>query len=128
MIQGIEHAALASLDPDSLAAWYIKTLDFVLEDHNAATRNFFIRSKDGSRIEIILAARSAGVPEMKDTGMRHMAIISDDFDADFARIKAAGAPLLTGAEIRGGNRVVFFRDPDGNVLHLIQRPIPLARP
>ncbi len=128
MIQGIEHTAIASLDPDSLTEWYVKTLDFVVEDHNQATRNFFIRSKDGSRIEVIWATKGTGVAEMKDSGMRHMALITDDFDADFEKLKAAGAPLLTEAEVRGGNRVVFFRDPDGNVLHLIQRPIPLSRP
>lgn len=128
MIQGIEHTAIASLDPDSLAGWYVKTLDFVVEDHNVATRNFFIRSPDGSRIEVIWATQGTGVAEMKDSGMRHMAMITNDFDADFARLKAAGAPLLTEPEVRGGNRVVFFRDPDGNILHLIQRPVPLARP
>ena len=128
MIQGIEHSAIASLDPDSLVAWYVKTLDFVIEDHNPKSRNFFIKAADGSRIEVILATRGTEIAEMKDAGHRHMALITDNFDADFARLQAAGAPLLTEAEIRGGNRVVFFRDPDGNVLHLIQRPVPLSRP
>jgi hypothetical protein len=27
--------------------------------------------------------------------------------------------------IKGGNKVVFFRDPDGNLLHLIERETPL---
>jgi hypothetical protein len=27
--------------------------------------------------------------------------------------------------IKGGNKVVFFRDPEGNILHLIERPEPL---
>lgn len=128
MIQGIEHTALSSLDPDSLVDWYVKILEFAVEDHNAPARNYMIRSKDGSRLEVILATRGMPVPEIRDSGLRHMAVITDDFDTDFERIKDAGAPLLTGVEIRSGNRVVFFRDPDGNVLHLIQRPIPLARP
>jgi glyoxylase I family protein len=128
MIQGIEHTAIASLDPDSLVDWYVKTLDFAIEDHNPKTRNFFIKTKDGSRIEVILATKGIPVADMKDTGHCHLALITDDFEADFARLKAAGAELLTEAEIRGGNRVVFFRDPDGNVLHFIQRPVPLARP
>ncbi|MCX6624554.1 MAG: VOC family protein [Acidobacteria bacterium] len=125
MIQGIEHTAIASLNPDALTDWYVKTLDFVVEDHNPKTRNFFIRANDGTRIEVIWATKGTEAAEMKDSGLRHMALISNDFDADFERLKAAGAPLLSEAEVRGGNRVVFFRDPDGNVLHLIQRPVPL---
>jgi len=54
-----------------------------------------------------------------------MAIVSDSFESDFAEVKSAGVVLLSEPEVRGGNRVAFFRDPDGNVLHLIQRPAPL---
>ena len=62
----------------------------------------------------------------RDSGLRHPAVITGEFDADFAKLKDAGAEALSEPEIRGGNRVVFFRDPDGNVLHLAQRPTPLV--
>jgi len=125
MIHGIEHTAIASLDPDSLAEWYVKHLDFTVEDHNAATRNYFLVARNRSRIEIILADSGLRPVQMKDSGLRHLALITDDFDADYERIKAAGVNFLTEAGMRGGNRVVFFQDPQGNVLHLIQRPVPL---
>jgi len=126
MIQGIEHSAIASPDPDSLAAWYVKYLDFAVEDHNAETRNYFIVSKNRSRIEIILAESGVQPIKMKDSGLRHLALITDDFDADYQRIKASGVNFLTEPGVRGGNQVVFFQDPEGNVLHLIKRPVPLS--
>jgi catechol 2,3-dioxygenase-like lactoylglutathione lyase family enzyme len=126
MIQGIEHSAISSPDPDSLAAWYVKYLDFTVEDHHAATRNYFIVSKNRSRIEIILAESGLQPIKMKDSGLRHLALITDDFDADYERIKASGVNFLTEPGVRGGNQVVFFQDPEGNVLHLIKRPVPLS--
>jgi len=126
MIQGIEHTAISSPDPDTLAAWYVKYLDFAVEDHNAATRNYFIVAKDRTRLEIILAESGVQPIKIKDAGLRHLALITDNFDADYERIKSAGVNFLTEAGVRGGNRVVFFQDPEGNVLHLIQRPVPLT--
>ena len=125
MIQGIEHTAISSPDPDSLAAWYVKYLDFTVEDHNAPTRNYFIVAQNRSRIEIILAESGLQPIKMKDSGLRHLALITDDFDADYQRIKASGVNFLTEPGVRGGNQVVFFQDPEGNVLHLIKRPVPL---
>jgi predicted enzyme related to lactoylglutathione lyase len=50
----------------------------------------------------------------------------DDFDADLARIRAAGVKFLSEPLDAKGVRVVFFTDPEGNILHLIQRQTPLA--
>ena len=79
-----------------------------------------------SRIEIILAESGLQPIKMKDSGLRHLALITDDFDADYQNIKASGVNFLSEPGIRGGNQVVFFQDPEGNVLHLIKRPVPLA--
>jgi glyoxylase I family protein len=126
MIQGLEHVAIASPDPDRLAGWYGEQFGFTVESHSPGTRNYFLKARNGSRLEIILAESPLAEVKIRDSGLRHLAVITDDFDADFARLQAAGAVVLSAPETRGGNRVVFFRDPDGNVLHLIQRPVPLV--
>lgn len=127
MVRGLEHIAIATPDTDALAGWYAANLDFAVEAHHPETGTYFIRSADNSRIEIIRGERAAAKPELSDGGLRHLALITDDFDTDYARLHAAGVVWLSPAEVRGGNRVAFFRDPDGNVCHLIQRPVPLAR-
>lgn len=126
MIKGLEHAAIASPDPDRLAAWYVEWLDFAVESKSPRSGTYFLRGRNGSRIEVIRAETPAQSPEMKDAGLRHLALITDEFDVDYARIQASGAALAGEPEDKGGNRVVFFRDPDGNLLHLIQRQVPLG--
>ncbi len=126
MIHGVEHVAIASPDPDALASWYVSKLGYAIESHSPASRNYFLKAKNGSRLEIILAETPLRTVEMRDAGIRHLAIITDEFDQDYADLKSGGVVLLTEPETRSGNRVVFFRDPDGNVLHLIQRSAPLT--
>ena len=55
----------------------------------------------------------------RDSGLRHPAVITDEFDADFAKRKAAGAEALSEPEIRGGNRVVFSRAPHQGMARLV---------
>ena len=86
----------------------------------------FLVAADRTRIEIILAIGSSQPVRMKEPGLRHLAFVTDNFDADYERIKAAGVNVLSGPDAHGGNRMVFFEDPDGNVMHLIQRATPLV--
>ena len=77
-------------------------------------------------IEMILANDSPRGPNaMRDTGIRHMAIAVQDFETEYQRLKGAGVEFLTEPETSKGNRVVFFKDADGNYLHLIEREKPL---
>jgi glyoxylase I family protein len=126
MFQGLEHLGIASPDPDRLAKWYVERLHFVMVYYNPASRTSFIKAPNGSMFEII-AAEGASAPFTRTTpGLRHLAITVDEFEADYASLQAAGVKFLDDPLIKGGNKVVFFEDPDGNILHLIQRPKPLA--
>jgi catechol 2,3-dioxygenase-like lactoylglutathione lyase family enzyme len=62
---------------------------------------------------------------MKDPGIRHVAVSVGDFDAALAELRKRGVEFLTEPFINQGNRLVFFSDGDGNILHLIQRERPL---
>ena len=55
----------------------------------------------------------------------HLAIDGEDFDAGQRQLKELGVLFLTEAFENQGNRLVFFADCDGNILHLISRPQPL---
>ena len=123
MIQGIEHTAIASPDPQKLAEWYVRNLDFTI-NYNSG-RTVFVKAPNGTMIEIITSEGERAPQTLKDPGIRHMAIAVTDFDSVYKRLQAAqvrfeGEPLHT-----KGNKVVFFTDPDGNYLHLLERETPL---
>ncbi len=126
MVKGIEHTAIASTDPERLAQWYADVLGFRVNYRSANSRTVFVKAEDGSMIEIIEAARPAeGAPNLDDPGLRHMALTVDDFDATYQALVAHGVKFLAEPIRKGGNSLVFFADPDGNILHLLHRETPL---
>jgi glyoxylase I family protein len=126
MVTGIEHVAIASPDPLRLALWYVEHLDFVVNYQAASSKTVFIKAADGSMIEIIESAPDT-VPAagMNPAGLRHLALTVADFPGVCARLKEKNVHFLTGPVVAGGNSVVFFTDPEGNVLHLLHRETPL---
>ncbi len=126
MVQGIEHVALASPDPESLAQWYVDRLGFKLVAHFPPTKTCFIKAPNGFMLEVIPCnSTPRSEQSLRDAGLRHLAIAVSDFDVAYASLKSAGVDFISEPDTANGNRVVFFTDPDGNYLHLIYRPQPL---
>ncbi len=123
MFRGLEHTAIASPDPAHLAEWYVQKLDFHI--NYTYDGNYFVRAADGSMLEIIPSEGDRSPQKMKDPGIRHLAIGVDNFDAAFAELRTRGVDFLGEPFVNQGNRLVFFTDLDGNILHLIQRQRPL---
>ncbi len=123
MFTGIEHFAIASPDPKRLADWYVTNLEFTIVFEYAG--NYFVEANNGALIEIIPSIGDAFPSEIKTPGMRHIAISLDDFDAGYAQLQKQGVTFLGEPYETQGNRLVFFADGDGNVLHLIHRGKPL---
>lgn len=124
MFTAFEHTGIASPDHKKLAQWYVVVFGFVIVYQSAGAT--FVKAPNGSMIEIIAAEGDRVELAMKQPGLRHVALAVDDFDADLARIRAAGVKFLSEPLDAKGNKVVFFTDPEGNILHLIQRATPLA--
>jgi glyoxylase I family protein len=134
MFTGIEHFAIAAHDTAGLAAWYEKHLGFrthVAIDNGAETRKTYYIGvgENTSLIEIIPAKRDVALGEKDNLapGISHIAILVSDFDGAVAALDKAGAKK-EGAERAAplGSRVQFYRDPEGNLFHLLWRPKPLA--
>jgi glyoxylase I family protein len=123
MFKGLEHTAIASPNPGKLAQWYVDHLDFAINFEYDG--NYFVKAANGALIEIIPSEGGRAEQKMKDPGIRHLAILVDDFDADQERLRKAGIEFLTQPVDVKGNRLVFFADCDGNLLHLVQREKPL---
>lgn len=123
MFKGVEHTAIASADPRKLAQWYVDHLEFIINFESGG--NFFVKAANGTMLEIIPGKALASVPALDDPGLRHLAIMVDDFDAAHQQLRAAGVRFLGEPINRQGNRLLFFADGDGNILHLLHREKPL---
>jgi glyoxylase I family protein len=118
MFKGIEHTAIATADPEALGAWYEKTLDFpIVYRYNG---NVFVRAADGTMLELIPSEGARPENAMKTPGIRHLAVAVDDFDAGVKELESRGVTIFQTIE-GGANRLAFFRDMEGNILHLIWR-------
>lgn len=123
MYQGLEHTAIASPDPGKLAQWYVDYLGFHINYKYDAF--FFVKAPNGTMLEIIPSEGEYVPSKMKDRGIRHLAIAVDDFDLAHEDLKKKGVKFLTEPYNNQGNRLVFFEDGDGNIVHLIHRETPL---
>jgi glyoxylase I family protein len=123
MFTGIEHFAIASPDPKALAEWYVGTLGF---RHSYEYQgNYFVRAENGGLIEIIPSEGKIPDASPKTPGLRHIAISVENFDAALEDLRRKGV-MFTGAPYENqGNRLVFFTDRDGNLVHLIKRQVPI---
>ena len=124
---GVEHTGIASPNTQALAEWYVEYLNFrIVFSYNG---NYFVRAPNGSLLEIIPADNELAAPQVmannKDAGIRHLAIIVDDFDKAYESLKRRDVHFLIEPFVVAGNRLVFFNDADGNLLHLIKRGQPL---
>lgn len=128
MINGIEHLAIISKDTAKLKDWYMSMFGGeVVYDNGKGT--YFLAFSDKSMIEFIMSDLDNGTNELKTGGIRHIALSVGDseFDELVAKLKTDGVEVLTDVSVNPkGLKTFFFRDIDGNILHLIYRPTPLV--
>jgi glyoxylase I family protein len=127
MFTGIEHFAIASPNPRRLAEWYVANLEFGISYEYAG--NYFVEAQNGALIEIIPAEGERAESTLRSPGMRHIAITVHDFDGALQQLTSQGVKFEGEPYSTQGNRLAFFKDADGNLLHLIQRekPLPTTR-
>ncbi len=124
---GIEHLAIIAKDTKVLTDWYTKMFDTeVVYDNGKGT--IFLAFSDKSMIEFIPAEEMEREDiAAKRQGIRHIAISVDDFDSAVERLMAENVEVVTPpATSAKGISTFFFRDIEGNILHLIYRPEPLV--
>jgi len=125
MITGIEHVAIMAKDTAALKDWYIKLFEFkTVYDNGKGT--FFLKAPDGAMIEFVKSTEDGGLVGDKVIGIRHLAFSVDNFEEMVDKLRAENVPVVTEVNIAAnGTKTFFFRDPEGNVLHLISRTKPL---
>lgn len=130
LLKGIEHIGIIARDPDSLRQWYVDSLGFRLIVRDDGRGTAFVMTPDGrSILEFTQAEKDRGVQPYNAPGLRHIAIAVSPEDADRASrlLKADRVEVLEEYQkLPNGQHLFYFRDPEGNVLHLIARAKPLA--
>ena len=118
-IKGIEHIAIATMDPRRLAHWYIEHLNFspLLDTGDTV----YIKSENSVVLEFVKAETALLKPQIRDAGIRHIAFSVDNLEIAHASLKAACIDFEPEPVVLPGMRLHFFRDPDFNYLHLVER-------
>jgi glyoxylase I family protein len=121
----VEHLGLPARDPTALKDWYGRVLGAELVYDNGQTPPaYFLRMANGLMLEIYegdFALRETA--DNKLNGFRHLALRVGSIEHAKSDLERHGvhfpeAPKPAG----GGGRVLFFNDPEGNLLHLVERP------
>lgn len=122
----VEHLGLPALNPTALKDWYVSKLDGKLVFADGQTPlAFFVKLPGGVVLEIYQA--SSSLKETKDNklaGWRHVALRVDSIEAAKALLEKRGVKFTEAIKPAGGSgRVLYFQDLEGNLLHLVDRPV-----
>jgi catechol 2,3-dioxygenase-like lactoylglutathione lyase family enzyme len=125
----LHHVTLSANDVDLTAQWYVDYLGFNMTDRFSLTR------PDGRQIDVIRIARPGlqlniskfpGSMSLsrstENQGWRHLAFEVEDVDRTYQQLRSQGVQFMAEPFTYDppGYRVVFFRDPEGNILELYQ--------
>jgi catechol 2,3-dioxygenase-like lactoylglutathione lyase family enzyme len=121
----LEHVGVAARDSASLADWYTRVLGATVRWTNGATPPaFLLELAAGGVVEIYPAAEITGesAPNGRQ-GIRHLALRIAHLDTARAALESLGVVFTESVKpAGGGGKVQFFQDPEGNLLHLVERP------
>jgi catechol 2,3-dioxygenase-like lactoylglutathione lyase family enzyme len=121
----VEHIGLPACDPAALRDWYVNKLGAECLAPKGVEPPFFIRPP-GSVAMFEIYAATATSQRVDDNGLagwRHMALKVDSIEAARAELEARGVKFVEAIKpAAGGGRVLFFKDHEGNLLHLVDRP------
>jgi glyoxylase I family protein len=121
----IEHIGLAARDPIALKDWYVRVLAakiFFQTDQSPPA--FFLELPGGLQIEIYKGDRASVETSVNSlAGWRHLALRVESLDSARDELVAQGVEFTDPIKLAGGGgRILFFKDAEGNLLHLLERP------
>lgn len=145
MILGVHHVAVTTTDIDRLSAFYEQAFGFerissggwragnavndaIVGLRDSAAKTAFL-SAGNVFIELFEYEAPQGAPNrpdrpVNDAGYTHFCVSVTDIDAEVQRLEELGmtfhAPVPRREEMGGVMQAMYGRDPDGNVIELIE--------
>ena len=124
MTFNVEHIAVVAKDAVALKNWYERVLGAREVFTNGQTPPTCLVALGNVWLEIYAAEKSLpDTANNKLAGIRHLALRVPSLDAAKAELESRGVKFTE--EVRpaaGGGKVLFFADPEGNLLHFVERP------
>jgi len=120
----VEHIGLAARDTVGLKEWYVRVLGaFEILTDGKVPPAFLLGLDGGLLMEIYPAdSSSAETGDNKLGGWRHLALRVDSIESAREELVKRGVKFEDQIKpAGGGGRVLFFKDPEGNLLHLVER-------
>jgi glyoxylase I family protein len=120
----IEHFGLAARDTVTLKDWYARVLGAQpVFDNGQSPPAFLLELPGGVLLEIYPA--TSVLPQTRENsvaGWRHLALRVNSIEPARDALAQAGIAFTEPMKpAGGGGRVLFFTDPEGNLLHLVER-------
>ena len=122
----LEHIAVDVADPAAFKDWWIRNLGM----RPSAVGDGFLTDDSGTfTLEIYRTGNTPSAPDYAamDPMTFHIAFLSEDVDADVARLVAAGAVKVELSH-KPGFDMAILRDPQGISVQLVKRANPIALP
>lgn len=125
----IEHVAFNVEEPVAMGRWYVEHLGFTVKRRLVDPPwTHFLADDSGTVMIEIYGNRDAPVPDYRagDPRSLHLALVSQDVEADVQRLTAAGATLVGEIDrLSNGDTLAMLRDPWGFAVQLVQRGTPM---
>lgn len=121
----IEHLGLPAMNAAALRDWYQDKLGATCIAPNGTEPPFFV-SLPGSGPMLEIYTATGTHPLTTDNGLagwRHLALCVDSIESARKELESRGVSFMDPAKsAAGGGSVLFFKDAEGNLLHLVERP------
>ena len=116
MIKGLSGATIWSEDVNNLLPFYRDTLGLKVR---MQTPDFVVLG-DGDGSSLGLGTHSEVRGKASDPFRHMVGLDADDLDAEYQRLQAAGVEFIERPTQYDGLRIATLRDPEGNVVQLLQ--------
>ena len=120
----VEHLGLPARNPEALKDWYVRILGANVVFSNNQKPPAYLLTLPG-RVMLEIYGGELSLPQVSDNklnGWRHVALRVDSISVAKAELERRG--LIFTEDVKpagGGGKVLFFQDPEGNLLHLVER-------
>jgi catechol 2,3-dioxygenase-like lactoylglutathione lyase family enzyme len=136
-VKRVDHVSYTVADIDRSAAFYTRfgyepvnrygaagpELDAAVATENADMEIQLLRRPDGATLELITYVRQPTQRAARNSvvGAAHLAFVVGDIQAAYEELTAEGVEFLSAPNTdRYGEKWVYFRDPDGITVELMQ--------